>query len=311
MIYRVENEGFIETASLSLNEKYIQLGCLTKEEFQRFLDSQNAEGSSDNFIDTNEVQNSLQISECDSFAVVNLIDVSDIRDEERDQIVFYFRRNMFLVVVIRDENKNIKDIWQNSLGSVGRVGDPIGKYFSNFLKLLISNHKQLQHNIQLQIEELDKKVLEDMEKNDTPQKVSELNHQLLTLYGYYDQIVDLLESLIDNDNGILRSSDIKYLKQIFRRVDRFLDNIKLLREYLVQVRESYQAQLDLGLNRVMKMLTVITAVFLPLTLLVGWYGMNFKNMPELSWTFGYPLVFIMSGLIILISIILFKRNRML
>ncbi|NLL92252.1 MAG: magnesium transporter [Ruminococcaceae bacterium] len=311
MLYRVESGGFTKIDSLSLNENNIQLGCLTKEEFQRFLDSQNVEGSSDYLFDTNEVQNSLQISEYDSFAVVNLIDVSDIRDEERDQIVFYFRRNMFLVVVIRDENNNVKDIWQNSLGSVGRVGVPIGKYFANFLKLLISNHKQLQYNIQLQIEELDQRVLEDMEKSDTPQKVSELNHQLLTLYGYYDQIVDLLESLIDNDNGILKSSDIKYIKTIFRRVDRFLDNIKLLREYLVQVRESYQAQLDLGLNRVMKILTVVTAVFLPLTLLVGWYGMNFKNMPELTWTFGYPLVFILSGLIIIISIILFKRNRML
>ena len=311
MLYRVESGGFTNIDSLSMNENNIQLGCLTREEFQKFIESQNAEASSEYFFDTNEVQNSLQISEYDSFAVVNLIDVSDIRDEERDQIVFYFRRNMFLVVVIRDENKNIKDIWQNSLGTVGRAGVSIGKYFANFLKLLISGHKQLQHNIQLQIEELDQKILEDMEKNDTPQKVSELNHQLLTLYGYYDQIVDLLESLIDNDNGILRNSDIKYLKTIFRRVDRFLDNIKLLREYLVQVRESYQAQLDLGLNRVMKVLTVVTAVFLPLTLLVGWYGMNFKNMPELTWTFGYPLVFIFSGLIIIISIILFKRNRML
>ena len=62
-----------------------------------------------------------------------------------------------------------------------------------------------------------------------------------------------------------------------------------LRDYVTQVREAYQAQIDINLNKVMKIFTVITSIFLPLTLIVGWYGMNLK-MPEYSWVYGYPFV---------------------
>jgi magnesium transporter len=64
------------------------------------------------------------------------------------------------------------------------------------------------------------------------------------------------------------------------------------------MREAYQAQIDLQQNELMRLFTVITALFLPLTLLVGWYGMNFQGMPELTWKYGYPAVI---GLSVLIS----------
>ena len=61
-----------------------------------------------------------------------------------------------------------------------------------------------------------------------------------------------------------------------------------------QLREAYQSQLSIRQNDLMKVFTVVTAIFLPLTLIVGWYGMNFANMPELHWRYGYPCVFIVS-----------------
>ena len=61
----------------------------------------------------------------------------------------------------------------------------------------------------------------------------------------------------------------------------------------------------------MNLLTVVSAIFLPLTLLVGWYGMNFIYMPELRWAFGYPGVFVVAVLIVCIEIILFKKKKLL
>ena len=59
----------------------------------------------------------------------------------------------------------------------------------------------------------------------------------------------------------------------------------------------------------MTMLAVISAIFLPLTLLVGWYGMNFAYMPELHWAYGYPVVIALSVVIVVVEIVIFRHNR--
>ena len=85
----------------------------------------------------------------------------------------------------------------------------------------------------------------------------------------------------------------------------------MLREYLLQLRELYQSQVDLQQNRVMSILTVVTTIFLPLTLIAGWYGMNFPGMPEFEWKYSYPAVIVISILIIVLEILYFKKKKML
>jgi magnesium transporter len=90
-------------------------------------------------------------------------------------------------------------------------------------------------------------------------------------------------------------------------VDRLYRNVNNLRDYVTQVREAYQAQEDINLNSIMKLFTVITAIFLPLTLIVGWYGMNFP-MPEYNLSFGYPLVIALSALVVAVCVGYFKKH---
>jgi magnesium transporter len=67
--------------------------------------------------------------------------------------------------------------------------------------------------------------------------------------------------------------------------------------------------MDIQQNRIMALLTIVTSIFLPLTLIAGWYGMNFRYMPELEWEFGYPLVILISILIVVFSLIWFKKKK--
>ena len=83
----------------------------------------------------------------------------------------------------------------------------------------------------------------------------------------------------------------------------------MLREYATQISSEYQAQVDLGQNRIMKLLTIVTTVFMPLTLITGWYGMNFINMPELQWEYGYPAIIIVSILVIIGCMSVFRRKH--
>ena len=85
--------------------------------------------------------------------------------------------------------------------------------------------------------------------------------------------------------------------------------VNALLDYTTQIRETYKSRLDVKQNRIMTVLTVVTTVFMPLTLIVGWYGMNFRYMPELEWKIGYPLVIIVSVIIVIASLIFFKVKK--
>ena len=67
--------------------------------------------------------------------------------------------------------------------------------------------------------------------------------------------------------------------------------------------------MDLKQNDTMRILTVVTTIFLPLTLVAGWYGMNFSNMPELSWKYGYPAVIVISLVIVMICLWTMKKKK--
>jgi magnesium transporter len=82
-----------------------------------------------------------------------------------------------------------------------------------------------------------------------------------------------------------------------------------LRDYTVQVRDLYQTRLDIKQNRIMTILTIVTTVFMPLTLIVGWYGMNFTYMPELDSPYAYPIVIIVSLAILILSILYFHKKK--
>jgi magnesium transporter len=92
-------------------------------------------------------------------------------------------------------------------------------------------------------------------------------------------------------------------------VTRLLDIVNSLRDYSVQTRDLYQSQLAVRQNNTVTVLTVVTTIFMPLTLIVGWYGMNFKYMPELESPLGYPLVIAVSIAIIVVSLIYFKYKK--
>lgn len=135
-----------------------------------------------------------------------------------------------------------------------------------------------------------------------------LRKNLLTLKRYYEQFDIVFDNLLENEIGLFTDKELLRLKILHNKMDRLLYNVVNLREYITQVREAYQAQVDISMNRLMKIFTLISLIFSPLTLIVGWYGMNLK-MPEFSWSFGYPIVILLSILVTVLSILLFKKNK--
>ena len=80
-------------------------------------------------------------------------------------------------------------------------------------------------------------------------------------------------------------------------------------EYCTQIQSLFQSEIDIRQNRIMQILTIVTTIFLPLTLLVGWYGMNFSGMPELHWKYGYPTIILVSVAVVVLSLWVCKKKK--
>lgn len=139
--------------------------------------------------------------------------------------------------------------------------------------------------------------------------IHEYRKKLLRMKRYYEQLDAILDELVANDNDLLTPDGVRHFSIIHGRVEHFRSEVLNLREYVTQMREACQAQIDLEQNNLMRIFTVIAAVFLPLTLIVGWYGMNFAGMPELSWKYGYPAVIVLSAAVCAALIFWFKRKK--
>ncbi len=133
--------------------------------------------------------------------------------------------------------------------------------------------------------------------------------EIMTLNSYYQQMTEALQMMSENKNGLFNVEDIRLLRVVANRADRLFDNTKMLREYTGQLREMYQAQIDIEQNKTMRILTVVTTIFMPLTLITGWYGMNFQHMPELISKHGYLGVISFSLLVVIGEILFFKRKK--
>ena len=132
---------------------------------------------------------------------------------------------------------------------------------------------------------------------------------IIFLKRYIEPLDEILEELAENEGEFLTDNNLYQFRKLSKKAGRNTKNLNNLRDYITQVREAWQAQVDIGLNDVMRVFTVVTAVFLPLTLIAGWYGMNFDFMPELSWELGYPFAFFLSFIVLVISFWYFKKNK--
>ena len=150
------------------------------------------------------------------------------------------------------------------------------------------------------LDKIDKDIDNNADNEADLERVNDIRGELRDLRIHYSQLIDLSQEFEENENNFFKTDNIRFFKLFSNRVSRLYDVVNSLIDYTSQIRDTYESRIEVRQNHIMTLLTVVTTIFMPLTLIAGWYGMNFKYMPELNWEIGYPLVFAVSVLDILL-----------
>lgn len=227
----------------------------------------------------------------------------DIRNQSRkdDRVCIYCGKDELAFV---SDNKRCIEL----ISDTDKKADNYSQLIT-FFSSLTANDVYEMEKIEDRITDLEDSLLTDVKiRSDKSDIIINLRRELLKMKRYYEQLSLISGELAENANSAFSVDMQKRFTSLDKRIDYLLNSVLHLREYITQVREAYQAQIDIEQNQIMKVFTVITSVFLPLTLIVGWYGMNLQ-MPEFGWKYGYPFVMLLSVVVCVSAIILFKKKK--
>lgn len=236
-----------------------------------------------------------------TLAVPRLLDVLG----DRYRMLLFVNRNY--IVIVDDQGfaqRLVNRIKKKKL----HQGETKEHFLYNFFAEFMSKDNRVLEDFERSIMDMEDNILHDKNRNYQNQMMP-IRRQLLILRSYYEQLAEMGKAFEENENRFFMKKQLKYFGTLTDRADRLMGRTVHLIDYAKQVTDAYQAQVDARQNSNMQFLTIISTIFLPLTLITSWYGMNFKNMPELDH--GYPVIIGLCLLVIITCIIIFKKKKIL
>jgi magnesium transporter len=143
----------------------------------------------------------------------------------------------------------------------------------------------------------------------TLQDTHQMKREMIFLRKAVWPLREVIGALERGETSLIRESTVIYLRDLYDHTIQVIDNIETFRDMLSGMLDIYLSSLSNRMNEIMKVLTIIATIFIPLTFVVGLYGMNFKYMPELSWPWGYPLILTLMLAVSVFMLIYFRRKK--
>ncbi len=171
-------------------------------------------------------------------------------------------------------------------GRVRREGTDYLAYF--LIDAIVDGYFVLLEQLGEQIEVLDERMLTNR-AGDVARTIHLLKREMIWLRKAVWPLRETINTLQRAESPLIRASTGVYLKDVYDHTIEVIDTVETYRDVLSGMLENHLSLLTTRLNEVMKVLTVISTIFIPLTFITGIYGMNFRSMPELEWRWGYPL----------------------
>jgi len=237
-----------------------------------------------------------------------------------EQVSLFFGRN-FLITVQEEGTYDVFDpVRERIRGGRGSLRKLKADYLAYaLLDSIIDHYYPVLEDLGSSIEELEDDLLERPSR-EMVMTLHDYKRSLTQMRRFVWPLRDVVNGLLHDPSGFITPPTKIYLRDCYDHTVQLMDLVESYKELTSGLMELYHSSVGLRTNEVMRVLTVITSIFIPLTFLVGVYGMNFAaqttegkklplNMPELYHPYGYIGLMVLMGVIALVQLILFKKMK--
>jgi magnesium transporter len=200
----------------------------------------------------------------------------------------------------------IRERIRNGKGRVRKMGADYLAY--SLLDAIVDYYFVILEKLGDRVEFLEEELVTNP-KTQTLQEIHHLKSEMIFLRKAVWPLREVIGALERGESPLIQKATSVYLRDVYDHTIQAIDTVETFRDMVSGMLDIYLSSVSNRLNAVMKVLTIIATVFMPLTFLAGVYGMNFRHMPELEWKWGYPLIWAVMIGIGAVMLIYFKKRK--
>ncbi len=242
------------------------------------------------------------------FIVMKMLHYFKEEDEvHSEQISIILGSN--LIITFQEEEKDCFDNLRTRIRKKkGIVTQKKADYLTySLMDAIVDDYFSILEEVGEDIEILEHEVI-NKPRDNTLQTLHELKREIIFLRRFIIPLRELARNFQNENTTLVGESTKLYFRDVYDHVTQILDTVEIYREMLSGILDLYLSLTNNKMNETMKVLTLISTIFIPLSFVVGVYGMNFKHMPELNWHLGYPLIWIIMITIATTFVTFFRRK---
>jgi magnesium transporter len=242
------------------------------------------------------------------FVVLNMLSLDSAGNLKAEQVSLVFGKNYLITFqeVEGDVFGTIRDRLRSAKGRIRKLGPDYLAY--SLIDAIVDNYFTILEQLGARIEDLEEELVENPGVK-VLRSIHDLKGELLFLRKSVWPLREVISSLEKSDSGLIHESTVMYLRDLYDHTVQVIDSVETFRDMLSGILDIYLSSMSNRLNEVMKVLTIISTIFIPLTFIAGVYGMNFEFMPELHSKWGYPVVWTVMTAIALTMLAIFKKKK--
>ena len=229
-----------------------------------------------------------------------------IREIVIEQISLIFGKNF--VISFQEKEGDVFNAVRERLKAGKRIRERGSDYLAYALiDAIVDNYFVILEKIGERIEDLEEILVSDP-KPQTLHQIHKLKREMIFLRKSVWPLREVISGLERSETGLINKSTKIYLRDVYDHTIQVIDTVETFRDMISGMLDTYLSSVSNRMNEVMKVLTVIATIFIPLTFITGLYGMNFRYMPELEWTWAYPAVWFVM-IIVAVSMLAYFRRK--
>jgi magnesium transporter len=243
------------------------------------------------------------------FVVIKMLQYIEENNEIKGEQVSLILGSNWVVSVQEAEGDVFDSIRERLRTDKGRIRKMGADYLVYALMdAIVDNYFTVLEKVGETIEEIEDAVVANPSP-ETLQVIHDLKRQMILLRKSVWPLREVISRLERWESELINESTDVFLRDLYDHTIQVIDAIETFRDMLSGMLDIYMSSVSNRMNEVMKVLTIIATIFLPLTLVAGIYGMNFRIMPELQWDWGYPFSLLIMFIVAMVMLIYFRRKK--